>query len=59
MSRQDTSDIVRLEAVEALAAVGPGAASAVPALTAASNDRSRRLRTHATAALGKIAPGGG
>ena len=56
--QNDQSDQVRLEVVEALTAIGPQAKEAVPALTAVLNDRSRKLRTQAAVALGKIAPAG-
>jgi HEAT repeat protein len=55
LMQDNQSNDVRLDIIQALAAIGPDAASAAPALTATLNDRSRPVRQQAAAALAKIA----
>jgi HEAT repeat protein len=51
---RDQERDVRLNAIEALAATGPDAKSAVPALTRALQDTDERVRKAAADALEKI-----
>lgn len=52
--QNDQSSVVRLELIDALAAVKPPSPEAVAALTAALNDQNRKVRKQAAAGLAKI-----
>jgi len=54
---EDAGAELRLEAVEALAAIGPAAAPAVAGLVVALKDKEAKVRAASALALGKIGPG--
>jgi len=54
---EDAGAELRLEAVEALAAIGPAAAPAVAGLVVALKDKEANVRAASASALGKIGPG--
>ena len=55
-SLNDGDSLTRYLAARTVGKIGPRAESAVPALSAALNDESRRVRDAAKAALEKIVP---